>query len=80
MGRWLGRIEQRVAAPHVHHVLQPQVRMLEQVSCLRVDLEGLAVIERVKIERFAHVVKRIINDYARPSRELIACSGVRMAW
>ena len=28
--------------------------MLEQVSGLLVDLEGLGVIERLKVERFAH--------------------------
>ena len=68
MGRRLGRIEQRVAAPHVHHVLQPQVRMLEQMSCLPVDLEGLGVIERIKIEQLAHANQCITTDYTRSCR------------
>ena len=43
----LGRVEQRVAAPRIDHVVHPQVRMLEQVSGLPVDLKGLDVIERI---------------------------------
>lgn len=33
-GGRLGRVEQRVAAPCVHHVVHPQVRTIERVSGL----------------------------------------------
>lgn len=54
MGWGFGRIEQRVAVPDVQHVVQSQVRMLEQVSCLPIDLERLGIIERVEVEQITH--------------------------
>ena len=54
MGRRLGRIEERVRAPHVVDVLNPEVRVLEQVCGLGVDLERIVVIEQVDVERLRH--------------------------
>ena len=56
MGWGFGRIEQRVAVPDVQHVVQSQVRMLEQVSCLPIDLERLGIIERVEVEQITERV------------------------
>jgi hypothetical protein len=48
--RWLGRVEQRVACPHVLHVLLAEMGMLERMCSLRLDLEGVLVVEDVRIE------------------------------
>jgi len=46
--RWrLGRIEQRVAGPHVINVIDSDVRMLEQVRGLGVDLKRVFLIQQV---------------------------------
>jgi hypothetical protein len=49
--------------------------MLEQVSGLGVDLEGILGIEEVRVEQRAdHVCERMTNDYARsalPSSKLV---------
>jgi hypothetical protein len=49
--RWrLGRVEQRVAGPHVINVIDSEVRMLEQVRGLGVDLKRVFLIQQVQIE------------------------------
>ena len=49
--RWrLGRVEQRVAGPHVINVIDSEVRMLEQVRGLGVDLKRVFLIQQVWIE------------------------------
>lgn len=53
VGWRLGRIEQRVVGPDVEDVVHPQVRMLEQVRGLGVDLEGLLA-EKVRIKPVSH--------------------------
>ena len=46
--RWrLGRVEQRVAGPYVIDVVDAEVRMLEQVRGLGVDLERVFLIQQV---------------------------------
>lgn len=53
--RWgLRWVEKRVVDPDVIHVLQPEVRVLEQVRGLRIDLEGILV-EQIEVEA-GHVV------------------------
>jgi hypothetical protein len=48
--RWRLRwVEERVIDPDVIHVLQPEVRVLEQVRGLSVDLEGILV-EQIEVE------------------------------
>jgi ABC-type phosphonate transport system ATPase subunit len=44
------RVEERVACPDVIDVLQAKARMLEQVRGLRVDLEGVLVVEDIRIK------------------------------
>jgi hypothetical protein len=49
--RWrLGRIEQRVTGPYIPDVVDPKVRVLEQVRGLDIDLERILIIEEVGIE------------------------------
>jgi hypothetical protein len=48
--RRLGRIEERLGAPHDVNVVDPEVRMLEGVRGLAVDLERVVVIEEVDVE------------------------------
>ena len=50
MCRWLRRIEQRFAQPHLHDVLQPEVGVLEEMSRLSIDLEGRVVVQRIEVE------------------------------
>jgi len=38
---WLGRVEQGIIRPDVVHILQAQVRVLEEVRCLVIDV-GIA--------------------------------------
>ena len=45
VGRWFGRIEQRVIAPHVVDVVDSERFMREQVRCLPGDLERVVLIE-----------------------------------
>ena len=46
--RWrLGRVEQRLASPDVIDVIDSEVRMLEQVRGLGVDLERVFLIQQV---------------------------------
>lgn len=47
VGGWLGRVEQRLAGPHVAEVIQAQTLVLEQVTGLLVDLEGPVLVEFV---------------------------------
>jgi hypothetical protein len=48
--RWrLGRIEQRVTGLHIPDVVDPKVRVLEQVRGLSIDLERVLIIEEVGI-------------------------------
>jgi hypothetical protein len=46
------RIEQRVAGPHVVDVIDTEMRVLEQVSGLSVDLKRILVAEEIRIELF----------------------------
>lgn len=50
VGWRLGRVEQRVAGPHVINVIDSEVRMLEQVRGLGVDLKRVFLIQQVWIE------------------------------
>jgi hypothetical protein len=48
--RWrLGRVEQRVADPHITDVIDSEVRMLEQVRSLGVDFKRVFLIQQVWI-------------------------------
>ena len=51
VGRGFGRIEQRVAAPHVVDVVDAERVMLEQVWSLPGDLERVVLIEQVCVEQ-----------------------------
>jgi hypothetical protein len=51
--RRLGRVEERLAGPHIIDVIDPQVRMLEQVRGLRVDLKRIFLVQQVQIEPLA---------------------------
>jgi hypothetical protein len=49
--RWrLGRVEQRVADPHITDVIDSEVRMPEQVRSLGVDLKRVFLVQQVWIE------------------------------
>ncbi len=50
MRRRLGRVEQRVTGPHILDVLDPSMRMLEQVRGLRIDLERVLLIQQARVE------------------------------
>ena len=50
MRRWLGRIEERIVDLHVVDVVKAEVRVLEQVRGLSIDLERVLVIEQVQVE------------------------------
>ena len=56
--RWrLSRVEQRVAGPHIIDVIDSEVRMLEQVRGLGVDLKRVFLIQQVWIEPLtAHLI------------------------
>jgi hypothetical protein len=45
-----GRIEQRVTGPDIIDVVDPQVRVLEQMRGLGVDLERVLLVEHARIE------------------------------
>ena len=48
--RWrLGRVEHRVTGPHIPDIVDPKVRVLEQVRGLSIDLERVLIIEEVGI-------------------------------
>ena len=49
--RRLRRVEQRIAGPHVIDVVDSQVRMLEQVRSLGIDLERVLLIEQARSNR-----------------------------
>jgi len=53
MRGWLGWVEQRIAGPHVVDIVDSQVRLLEQVRGLRVDLKRIFLIQQVRIEPLA---------------------------
>jgi non-homologous end joining protein Ku len=55
--RRLGRVEQRVAGPHVCDVIGAEVGVLEQVRGLAVDLERVVVIEQIEVEQLGHHTK-----------------------
>ncbi len=55
MGRRDGRVEDRVGLPDFEDIIDSKGRMFEQVSGLRVDLEGVDLIECVDIEQFSHL-------------------------
>jgi hypothetical protein len=49
--RWgLGWIEHRFAGPDIVDIVDPQMRVLEQVRGLGVDLERVFLIEQVELE------------------------------
>ncbi len=50
MGGWLGRVEHRVARPDVTDVLHPQLRVLEEVSDLVIDLKRPVIVEEIHVE------------------------------
>ena len=54
MRRRLGRVEERVRAPHLLDVVHPKPGVLEQVRRLVVDLEGVLVVEDVDVQQLNH--------------------------
>src|SRR5579875_2349736 len=54
MRRGLGRVEERVRAPHLVDVVHTEPGVLEQVRRLVVDLEGVLVVEDVDVEQPTH--------------------------
>ena len=50
MGRGLGRVEERVAHPHLDDVLDTQARVFEQMGGLSIDLEGAPIVEKIEIK------------------------------
>jgi hypothetical protein len=48
--RSLSRVEQRVAGLYVIDVVDPQVRMLEQVRHLGIDVKRVLLIEQARVE------------------------------
>jgi hypothetical protein len=52
--RRLGRVEERVGAPHVIDIVDAEASMLEQVGTLLVDLEGIVLIHEVEVEQVGH--------------------------
>ena len=65
MRRRLGRVEQRVAGPYIVDVIDAQIRVLEQMGGLGVDLEGVLVVEEVGIQPpVTHTRHCNTNEYA----------------
>ena|ERR1039458_9873207 len=64
--RWRrGRVEERVADQNVVDVIDTEVRMLEQVCGLSVDLEGVLVVEEVEVKSLLPAPEDCItNEYA----------------
>jgi hypothetical protein len=50
MCRGLGRVEQWIACPYIFDVRDPEMRMLEKVHRLRVDLERVLLIQQARVE------------------------------
>lgn len=50
VGRGLGRVEERVAHPHLDDVLDTQARVFEQMGGLSIDLEGAPIVEKIEIK------------------------------
>ncbi len=51
--RWrFRRIEQRIGVPDVVDVIDPELRMFEEVRRLIVDLDGVVRVESIEIEHF----------------------------
>lgn len=65
VGRWFGRVEERITRPHIEDVVDAEVWVLEQVRGLPVDLERGVVVERIEIEQLGHRFECITNDYGR---------------
>ena len=61
----LGWVEQRIAGPHVVGIVDSQVRMLEQVRGLRIDLERIFLIQQVRIEPFAAHLMIVLQTTTR---------------
>ncbi len=53
--RRFGQVEERVGTPDVVNVVDPEVRMLEQVGGLVVDLERVVLVKQVEVEGFSHI-------------------------
>ncbi len=54
MSRWFGGIEEGIRSPHVENVSDPPFVVLEQVGNLTVGLEGIPVVEIIKVEQDIH--------------------------
>ena len=54
MHRPLRPIEQRLRAPHLIYVVDPETRVLEELRGLGVDLERLGLVQPVKVEQLSH--------------------------
>ena len=49
------REEERIGRPHLAGIIEAEHRVLEQVRCLVIDLEGILVVESVEIEPTIHL-------------------------
>jgi hypothetical protein len=65
--RRLRRVEQRVAGPHVIDIVDPQVRMLEQVRRLAIDLERVLLIEQARVEPLIVAELSVLQTTTRAS-------------
>lgn len=54
MSRWRRWVEERVTGPDVQHIVDTQLRVLEQVRGLRIDLERIQFVEHIEVEEFSH--------------------------
>jgi hypothetical protein len=52
--RRLGRVEERVRAPHLVDVVHAKSGMLEEVRRLVVDFERVLVVENIDVEKVTH--------------------------
>ena len=51
MRRQLGRVEQRVAVPHIENVINSERAVLEQMRQLTGDLKGFIIIKEIQVKR-----------------------------
>jgi hypothetical protein len=49
--RWVSWVEQRVALPHLADILETEVRVLEQMRGLVIDLERILVVEQIDVQQ-----------------------------
>jgi hypothetical protein len=55
VGGRLGRIEQRIRAPNLIDILEAEMRVLEEVCGLVIDLERVVFTYQIEVEALGHM-------------------------